>query len=592
MLLKLQQRSLHRVGAAGRMLIGLGLVSVALANVITTLATHPWQQVVMVENVVDLDVLGWGKEGTIAICAVLLLVARALMRGKRQAWWLALGLVAFAVFSVAVSRTQHIYALVATLLFAALLALAPLFPARSDPRALRRGYFALAVSAICLVTLRIVRYTWLSDVPRNVFFNGHHGNEPRLLAIVLLRTLLFLFLGFGVAEILRPVLAVGRLQQDDRLRAQAIVQRHGSLSMAHFALGADKIYFWSRSGRSLLAYRLIAGVALVVGDPIGPEVERAALLAEFKTYCRRQDWQLALYQASPRALEAGRSLGMTAYKIGEEALVQVSEFSTAGKTGAPVRHSVTRARRDGLRVALWRGELLPDDVYAGMQNVSNAWLGKHRIHTQMGFSMGRFPIDWSPELLTAVALTAEGVVQAFLTWTPLYDGNGWSLDIMRRLKTASPGIMELLIAESMEWARARGYAQMSLGLAPLAGFDSTRDDGATTLGDDAVAQTCAPPISWLERSARFLHQHKLLLGNYSSLYAFKAKFHPKWEPRYLIVTDTRALPRIFTALMQAHGYTWLTMVGETWSGARASVSASWYNARKGRSASGSPPSAA
>jgi phosphatidylglycerol lysyltransferase len=271
----------------------------------------------------------------------------------------------------------------------------------------------------------------------------------------------------------------------------------------------------------------------------------------------------AIWQASPRLAQSCRRWHLHAYKMGEEAVVDAATFTTQGKAGAPVRHAVTRAQRDGISVHCWQGVPLPDPVLAGMKRISVAWLAEHGTQTQMGFSMGRFPTDWSPELLTVAALTPAGEVQAFLTWTPLYTGNGWALDLMRRLQETTPGSMELLIAESIAWGRAQGYSRMSLGLAPLAGLGAGLD---TPRENDTAGkrERSAYAVSWLERSASFLHQRKLLLGNYTSLYAFKAKFRPAWEPRYLVLSDATALPRLGTALLAVHGYSWLTMLKDTW----------------------------
>lgn len=176
---------------------------------------------------------------------------------------------------------------------------------------------------------------------------------------------------------------------------------------------------------------------------------------------------------------------------------------------------------------------------------------EQKIQKQLGFSMGRFPLDWSPELLTVVALSATGEVQAFLTWTPMYAGKGWALDVMRRGKDTSPGTMEFLIAESVAWAKTHGDKRMSLGLAPLAGLINTISHPAS--------------LSLVERSAAYLHHQGLLLGQYRSLYAFKAKFQPQWEERYIIVSERQSLPQILLAVARVHGYGVRPFLQEAWS---------------------------
>src|SRR5262249_44827491 len=231
-----------------------------------------------------------------------------------------------------------------------------------------------------------------------------------------------------------------------------------------------------------------------------------------------------------------------------------------GKIGAAVRHAVARAKRGGISIRCWQGEVIPESVFAGMKRISAAWLHAHHSRNQMGFSMGRFPVDWSSDLLTTAALGSDGEVQAFVTWTPLYAGDGWTLDTIRRAAETVPGTMEYLIAASVDWAQTRGYRHMSLSLAPLAG-----------LSNELKELTAAPPPRrWrisssarlLQRTVAYLHRRGLLLGNYRSLSFFKQKFQPVWEPRYLVVEDLSALPRVLHALASVHGMSWRTMLYE------------------------------
>lgn len=561
MMINPRRRSVQALTLAGRGVLASLLIITALANVITAMVASPWQQALFIEHFVDLDILWWGTQGQVVVGVLLLLVARALMRGKRQAWWLAVGLLAFALINAMFSRGYVHYIPVTLALLVVLLLLAPLFPTRSDPQSLRRGYIALGVTVLCMLAQRELHIVWPHQITQEA---SHIGPPIRGIVHFLLRGLIFLFIGYGVLETLRPVLDARRLQRDEHAYAESIVRRYGQATLAHFTLTGDKCYFWSSTRQAFIAYRLAAGgVAVILGDPVGPEEEREPLLLEFLAHCRHQDWQVAIWQASPRLAQRCRQWNLRIYKMGEEAIVDACTFSTQGKAGAPVRHSVTRAKRDGISVFCWQGEPLPDPILAGMKSISAVWLAEHETRTQMGFSMGRFPTDWSPELLTVAALNPAGEVQAFLTWTPLYIANGWALDIMRRLKETTPGTMEMLIAASIEWARAHGYTRMSLGLAPLAGLGAGLDV-MPEQREGADEQRVPYAVSWLERSASFLHQRKLLLGNYTSLYAFKSKFHPVWEPRYLVISEAAALPRIGTALLEVHGYRWLTMLKETW----------------------------
>ena len=384
----------------------------------------------------------------------------------------------------------------------------------------------------------------------------------RAALLFMLHVVSFLIIGFAVVEILRPVHSTLHQLDNERVHVYEVMNQYGNLATTHFVLGGDKSYFWSETGKAFIAYRVVHRVALALGDPIGPEEEHATILTAFLQFCRLQDWPVALYQASAQTSYRCQERGLLAYKIGEEALIDVALFSLLGKRGAPVRHAIARARRAGLSAQCWQGFALPQAVFTGMQRISAEWLDTRKVQNQMGFSMGHFPADWSKDLLTVVALDPQGKVEAFLTWTPLYAGNGWALDTMRRGEGTPSGAIELLIAHAIEWAQAHGYAHMSLGLAPLVGL--TEEEELVDVPCNPWQSNSFRSSSLVERGAAFLHQRGILLGKYRSLYFFKAKFQPTWEPRYLIVGERSALLRILLALARAHGSGWLNIVKEMW----------------------------
>lgn len=544
MLLPIQHRHTLSLASLGRLLLTFILMAVAVSNIIVPLIEQRWHQFSLGELPVDLNILGWGQDGLIVASFLLLFVGRALARGKRQAWFISVALFTFSLLDTVLEKSHWLSIALTCSMLILLLILAPLFSIRSDRGSFIRGYTALALSGICVsgygAALQVLQHGRTT-----LFF------FTRADVLITLRILCFLVLWYGMMAILRPVRLKPHLQQLDRLHTESVVRRYGRLALVYFALSTDKRYFWSETGRSLIAYRVVQGVALALGDPIGPEEEREQFLKAFLIFCRKQDWYTVLYQASQQTRLLCQGYGMYPYKIGEEAIIDVERFTLQGKSGAAVRHAVARAKRDGITIHCWHGQPIPDNLFAGMKHLSSIWIKERKIQGQFGFSMGRFPIDWSPELLTIAALGAEGEVQAFLTWTPIYAGEGWALDVMRREKETAPGTTEFLIAEAVEWAKIHGYKHMSLGLAPLAGLINTLPHSSSS-------------SSFVERSAAYLHQRGMLLGQYRSLYAFKAKFQPQWEERYLIVSERQSLPQVLLALARVHGCGVRYMAREAW----------------------------
>ena len=50
-----------------------------------------------------------------------------------------------------------------------------------------------------------------------------------------------------------------------------------------------------------------------------------------------------------------------------------------------------------------------------------------------------------------------------------------------------------------------------------------------------------------------MYEHLNQFYNFQGLHTFKEKFHPRWQPRYLISPGNAALPEVVVALIRADG---------------------------------------
>src|SRR5262249_28134319 len=130
-----------------------------------------------------------------------------------------------------------------------------------------------------------------------------------------------------------------RVAQEARERelARALVAAWGVDTLSPFVLRADKSYFFAADERAFLAYKVVAGVATVSGDPIGPPTTFDALVGDFIAFARRRDWRIAILGASERHVALYRSHGLHALYHGDEAVVETASFSLDGRPIRKVR---------------------------------------------------------------------------------------------------------------------------------------------------------------------------------------------------------------------------------------------------------------
>ena len=112
------------------------------------------------------------------------------------------------------------------------------------------------------------------------------------------------------------------------LRARDIVRRHGKGTLDYFALRDDKQWFFHRD--SLVAYAVYGGICLVSPDPIGPQRRARAGVGRLPPLRRRRGWVVAVMGAAEEWLPIYRATGMHDIYIGDEAVVDVQQFSLAG----------------------------------------------------------------------------------------------------------------------------------------------------------------------------------------------------------------------------------------------------------------------
>ncbi|TMC81272.1 MAG: DUF2156 domain-containing protein, partial [Chloroflexi bacterium] len=236
----------------------------------------------------------------------LIMLSYGLIRGKRQAWSVAVVLLLLSA-SLYILNGGPVLTTIITLGLAALLvALRRFFRAKSDPPSVWRGYVAF-LAGLSIVTLYTIggffflygQFEPLIDqlgsekVILLLLSHSHLQLTQGTQAFFFERALPALCLSavlYGIFSVLRPVAAVLRPNAQELKAASILTRTYGTNTTSYFALEAGKSYFFSASGKSVISYVLEGNVAVVAGDPIGPEEEILPAITQFVAYCQEQDW--------------------------------------------------------------------------------------------------------------------------------------------------------------------------------------------------------------------------------------------------------------------------------------------------------------
>lgn len=498
---------------------------VGLLSIGSSLTPELASRVDLVRGVLPPSVPGAARILALAFGIALVWLARSLARRRRRAWQLSLALVVGVAAAHLAKGLDVEEASVALILLAALVAYRRRFSVPGDPAAWRPlAATAAAAAAGGVLTLFVEQRGVLPDRVEDLV-----GVAGVLLALRALQLWL------------RPLSEVVRQSGEDRRAVRSLVEAYGRDSLSFFALRRDKSWFFSPTRRSFLAYRVVAGIALVSGDPIGDESELEELVLEFRRVAHARGWRVAVIGAADPGRY--RCLDLRSLKIGDEAVLRPQEFSLEGRPIRKVRQSVARLRKAGYRVRVVGASEVSPELRAQLASISDEWRG---AQPERGFSMAMDDLYADAEIRFAVAHAPDGRVGGFLHIVPAPAGNGWSLSSMRRRRGTPNGLMEFLIVETVAWARERGDAELSLN------FCVFRD----------LLRADAPPLA--RRTLLRLDR----LFQLERLHLFNRKFFPLWRPRYLCVERWSDLPVV--ALAYLHVESLLVPPGP-WARRRAAV---------------------
>jgi lysyl-tRNA synthetase class 2 len=276
---------------------------------------------------------------------------------------------------------------------------------------------------------------------------------------------------------------------------------------------------------------------LASGDPLGdPEAWPGAIHA-FLDEAARHAWVPAVIGCGEQGAEVWcREGGLTALELGDEAVVAVADFSLEGRPMRNVRQMVKRVARQGYAAQIRRVADIPAEEIATLVRQADSWRGSP---VERGFSMALGRVGGEDDGRCVIATATEGgELRAILHFAP-WGHDGLSLDLMRRDRSASPGLNDFMIVETIKAAGELGVKRISLNFAV---FRAALERGEK-IGAGPVLRAWRRVLIFMSRWFQI-----------ESLYKFNAKFCPQWVPRFLVFPHTRDTPRIGLAALEAEAF--------------------------------------
>ncbi|MFB7877183.1 bifunctional lysylphosphatidylglycerol synthetase/lysine--tRNA ligase LysX [Nocardia sp. NPDC056064] len=489
------------------------------------------------------------------------LLAAALAGRKRIAWWLLIGyLVLFALANIAeYTDKRDVDALVACVVHVVVIAI--LIAARKEfYTKVRPGaaWKALGVLVAGIAAGWLLGWGLVELFPGSLPADGWQRplwSLYRVTAAVLVDNENFdgmpphwvnLLLGlFGACALLGAVVVLLRSQRADNamtgrdesairgLLAEADIED----SLGYFATRRDKAVIFAPNGKAAITYRVELGVCLASGDPIGTHDAWEPAVRAWLRQADRFGWAPAVMGASEAGATVYRNAGLTALRLGDEAVLDTRAFSLAGPHMKQVRQAANRLRKQGYEVRIRRWRDIPAEEYPEIVGRADAW---RDTETERGFSMalGRLGDPLDGDCLLVEARDGDERVRGMLSFVP-WGRSGVSLELMRRDPSSPNGVMELMISQLALTADQYSVTRISLNFAV---FRSVFEEGGR-IGAGPILRAWRGVLLFFSRWWQL-----------EALYRSNVKYQPRWVPRFFLFEESRQLPRVATACGLAEGF--------------------------------------
>jgi lysylphosphatidylglycerol synthetase-like protein (DUF2156 family) len=331
---------------------------------------------------------------------------------------------------------------------------------------------------------------------------------------------------------------------NDEDRARGILKSHESSTLSWMTTWPGNTYWFSATGQSFIAYRVIGGIALTLGPPAGPKSATETSFEEFTAYCAANGWTPCFYSVPQNLSDYASARGWGAVQVAQETILDLKSLAFKGKKFQDIRTAMNNAAKAGVRAEWTSYRTAPLTVQAQVQAISEEWVADKKI-PEMGFTLGSLDELNDPEVRCLLAIDNDRTVHAVASWLPVYRNGrivGWTLDFIRRRSTAIRASTEFLIASAALTLKDEGCEFISLSGAPLARLPQSQENNSGP----------PPAVSVIDRLLDRLGVVLEPAYGFRSLLTFKAKFQPRYSPLYLLYPDAAALPAIGNAITRAY----------------------------------------
>lgn len=516
-----------------------------VVNILSVLTPPIAQRIRLLHQFVNVDAIQASNTLVIYIGIALIVTAAFLIRGLRNAWWLAFLFTVVSLGGHLIKGLDWEEATLALLVLVTLLFSRKQYTARTNPKLIGRALTLAVITFVAVMVYGYIGFYFLQKRHFGIDFTRYQSLHYTLRIFLLQKNDLTPLTSFGneflismyalalgawaflLYALVKPYLSKSQTTKEQD-RAIQLLEKYGRSSVDFFKVANDKLLYFSKEHEGFVAYRVENGFALVLEVPVCAEENLPQILDEFSSYCADLGLKTAYYRVDENNLSFFESKRKKNLLIGQEAIVNAVEFDLSGRDKKSLRNGLNSLQKKGYVTTVHIPPHAPE-LIAQLKSVSDEWL-QSTNRTEMVFSQGSFDEQLKSQDLI-ITRNVDGIPVAFLNIIPDFAPDECTYDLIRKTADAPGGCMDALIIELIKYAKEKGYRFVNLGLAPMSGLEGT---------DKA-----------LERLMRYAYERIRRFRHYKGLRAFKEKYASQWLNKYLVYDNDFDLLRLPVVLNKA-----------------------------------------
>lgn len=302
-------------------------------------------------------------------------------------------------------------------------------------------------------------------------------------------------------------------------QCKTIIDNYGGNYLSHLIYSGDKKFFFNDTKDAFVMYQRKRNTYIVLGDPIGNATSFHKLLEKLYSEAHYLGYDIIFYQVTDRYMSIYHDFGNQFFKLGEEALIDLSAFTISGKKKRGLRATLNKLEDSGCTFEI----LDPPFSQAfldELKQISDDWLVES---TEMQFSVGNFDEHYLSQAPIAMIKDMDGAILGFCTFMPTNYNATLSVDLIRWKSDVTLPLMDSLYIHMLLWSKNNNYKYFNMGMATLSNVGKV-------------------PFSFFgERLAGRIFEHFNGLYRFQGLRRYKEKFNPSWQPRFLVYRKRHSL---------------------------------------------------